>query len=178
MLFSCFIIGCSSCATVQRHTTDYFSYTTNFFEIPHLGKLPLSSKEGRVSYDLSRYIPPSATEVLVYLFITARNVAGKLPKRGFYEIFTSSSRGQHYSQFMNVVFPTENDFVVNSANLWFPVNEDKRLFVQLPFEQDIASAAMSALASEQSYNNLAEAMEAFTLGEGDIFHDVYLLGFR
>ena len=155
-------------------THQYVSFTTDFFQTPWLGKLPLSSKDPPVCYDVSKYVPPNATEILIYIFVTVREAKGPL-RRSVYDVYTQDMAGRHYSQLMNMVFTKDDDFVMNSANLWLPLHEQK-FYIRLPGEWTIPEPRLPQ--SQKTYKNLAEAMKAFTTGTDDIFTDVFLLGYR
>ena len=66
-------------------THQYVSFTTDFYKTPWLGKLPLSVKEGTKTYDVSKYVPANATEILVYLFVTVCDSKGPTVKRSVYD---------------------------------------------------------------------------------------------
>ena len=127
--------------TVNEHN-GYVSFTTNFSEIPWLGGLPLSVEEGIKNYDVSQYIPIDATEILIYIFVTVRNNPGTL-RRFVYVVFTEDQQQTRYSQFMNTVFTKNNDFVMNSANIWLPIYSEQKFHIYLPAEWPISPPTRS-----------------------------------
>lgn len=155
------------------------AYTPIDYEkAPFLGPLPLE-KNGYSEYDLSRYVPTDTKEVLVYFYVTVREATRSYDKRAVYQIYTEDSEGNKYSQYMNVVFPTTKDFVMNSANLWLPVFDKLELKVKIPdswsAEEEVEERSRPF---RRPYSNLQEAMQDFVNGKETIFTGVILSGYR
>ena len=75
-------------------------------------------------------IPATATEVLVYFFVSIRDSSLSQTHRHFYE-FSTSDGPVKYCKYMNAIF-TKDDYVMNSENIWFPVSgTDKTLTVKM-----------------------------------------------
>ena len=157
-------------------THQYVSFTTDFFKTPSLGYLPLNPLPEPTCYDVSKYVPENATEILIYLFITVRNNPEGTTRRSVYEVFTEDCAGRRYSQLMNVVFTKDNDFVMTSANLWLPLH-GRKFYIRLPGEWTVPPPN-AIKESTKTHSNLAEAMKEFTQGSEDIFNEVFLLGYR
>ena len=165
--------------TQMSSSGSYVSLTTNLYQTPWLGHLPLSTAEGLTTYDVSDYVPDSAIAIVVYIFLTVQNAAGT-PRRAAYEVFTEDHEGNHYSQLMNAVF-TKHDVAINSENFFLPLHE-KEFSIHLPFEEPLAEAMDEEMEQvrkrRKRYANLAEAMQAFTASDEDqVFGDVFLLGY-
>lgn len=150
----------------------YTSFTTKFDEIPYLGCLPTKIGEV-VTYNVSKYVPADAKEILIYLFVTVQDSPGSQTKRSVYEIFTRDASEMKYSQLMNTVF-TQNDFVMNSANLWLPIFNERKLSITLPQEWSVDTG----IVVKHSFKTFTEAMKAYVRGDEKIFADVFLLGYR
>lgn len=157
-------------------THQYVSFTTDFCKTPSLGCLPLNPSTDPTVYDVSNFVPENATEILIYLFITVRNNPEGVTRRSVYEVYTEDCAGRRYSQLMNVVFTKDNDFVMNSANLWLPLH-GRKLFIRLPSEWAVPPPN-PIKESGKTHSNLAEAMKDFTQESQDIFNEVFLLGYR
>lgn len=148
---------------------------------PWLGSLPLSPQEGVKTYDVSQHVPDTATEILIYAFATVGGSLGK-ETRAVYEFYTEDADNNHYSQLLNMAF-INNDFVLNSANLWFPIYNQRELNIHLPAEWTIETQESSALQAFRTQRakggpNLSEALKAYISGEEKIFADIFLLGYR
>ena len=157
----------------------YTTLTTDFNRVPWLGALPLSVEEGLRTYDLKKLVPENTTEVLIYAFATVTNSpeSGGQVTRSAYEFFTEDSKGNHYSQLLNIAF-TNND-VVCSANMWLPICEYRELKARLPLEWTGQGRVAQAHRPrrEKDFSNLAEAMKAYTSGQERVA-EVFLLGYR
>ena len=125
--------------------------------------------------DVSEYVPSTAKDILVYLFLTFKT-ADRTHKRAVYEIYTQDNSGTKYTQLMNAAFP-ENDFVMNSANLWLPLVGDKKVvYIRIPDTW----TSNSSLGKEnvRSYKCLNDAMKSYAQGGEDIFTGVFLMGYK
>ena len=137
-------------------------------------QLPINEDETKI-YDLEKLgVPSGATEVLVYLFASIRDSDLETVTRSFYETYTEN-RGVQYKQYMNVIF-TKGDYVMNSANLWFPLLPgQKKLTVHLtkgyPWERKKVA---------RSHRSIADAMKSYAeCQENDeIFAELFVIGYR
>lgn len=150
-------------------------------EAPFLGELPLKVKE-EVEYALTD-IPSlpagkKINEVLVYIYITVKS-ATRTKTRAVYQIY-SENTGLEYSQLMNTAFP-EDDFVMNSANLWLPTfgkkKEDIKFKIRIPDGWCTNDTPISEPNSKK-YKNLHDAMKDYVKGTDSIYTGVFLLGYR
>ena len=107
-------------------TTEYHNGRYIPVEI-FVDELPNHTTE--VSYPLPSVLPSDTSEILLYLFVTAKTT--KVPYRGYYEIYTKDENGTRYSQYMNVAF-AHDDFTLNSANIWLPVFKERKFYVSIP----------------------------------------------
>ena len=124
--------------------------------------------------DVSEYVPSTAKEILVYLYITSKT-ADRIHKRAVYEIYTEDS-GTKYTQLMNAAFP-ENDYVMNSANLWLPLVGDKKV-VHVNIPGAWSTAECLGQEKVRSYKSLNDAMKSYTEGKEDIYTGVFLMGYK
>ena len=114
------------CGVIITVAALFTSSTASFIPIPDtplIGKLPLT--EDPKSYDVAKILvdhgiqPDLVNEILVYVFFTGLGKGEGPARRAFYEIYTESSTGVQYKQFLNAVF-NQPDTVINSANLFIP----------------------------------------------------------
>lgn len=139
-------------------------------------QLPVNGGD-ETSYTLAE-IPDSATEVLIYFFVSVRD--NNLPeiKRSYYEITTKDNSGTEYTKFMNVIF-TIHDYVMNSENIWLPISSDKKLTVHL--QKGYAwPAAHKVVRQPRTHKNLPEAMTDFhDCNDPDaVFAEFFVTGYR
>ena len=168
----------------------YNSFVTeSFMKTPWIGTLP--ERENVVeTYDIESLLkkegvtdPSKVSEILVYAFFTGLGEDGsKQTLRAVYEIYTESESGSdRYSQLMNAVF-NQPDTVINCANLWIPYTTGKmnaripKKWMTQPKPGDATAVIPST--KDRKYNNLSEAMEAYTSGEQTLFKELFLLGYR
>lgn len=155
----------------------YVSLTNDFTQTPWLGELPLYKGE-RETYKLDQHVPPGTKEVLVYIYVTVRETSRSEDKRAVYEIYSEDAGGCKYSQFMNVVFTTSKDFVMNSANMWLPVFDKKEITISIPDAWSAEEDGGKAVRSQRRFRNLDEAMRSYAADDDTIFTGVNLLGYR
>lgn len=168
----CIILSCVILLPEFFPSAAYTSFSLD--TAPYLGPLPLHEHE-LAEYDLSPFIAAGATEILVYAFITVKSAEREKP-RAVYDIYTTDDSGNRYSQFMNVAFP-EDDFVVNSANLYLPIISSKQLHIEIPSAWSANYDNISKKVQAHSYKNLNEAMQDYMNGDEAIYSGVFLLGY-
>ena len=156
-------------------------------DTPFVGKLPLT--DDPELYDIAEIlldhgIPiDSVSEILVYIFFTGLGGGAGPASRAFYEIYTESTTGLQYKQFLNAVF-NQPDTVINSANLWVPYSDiaiPGYLYAHKISADNQVSRIQFAAVEQQSvisYNNLHEAMNAYVQGKQRVFRDIFLIGYR
>lgn len=159
----------------------YISLSTDFAEIPWLGTLPLSPIDAVKTYDVSQYVPSDTTEILIYAFATVGDAMGK-GRRVVYEFYTEDPDNVHYSQLMNMAF-IENEYVLNSANMWFPIYDHRQLNVNIPGEWPLQvqeSSALQAFRTRRAKGGpkLSDVLKDYHSGGNDMYADIYLLGYR
>lgn len=147
----------------------------DYDKAPFLGELPLRKNSAPVEYDVSSYVTPGTTQILIYAFITVKS-ADRVKKRAVYQIYTEDDSNVKYSQLMNTAFP-ENDFVMNSANLWLPVFGKKKFTIRIPDSWSTLDVSSEGRKDKQ-YKNLDEAMRDYVTGDDSIYTGVFLLGYR
>ena len=129
----------------------------------YLGSLP--EVPSTLTYNLTTNINPTASQVLVYIYITTHNIGPY--QRGYYVISTKKD-GVKYEQFMNIAtgFPS---VTINSANLWLPVNggRNSKMHIQLIYP------ASKSVAHKEGFSPKSENCP-FT-GESS---GVFLLGYK
>ena len=152
-------------------------------DTPYVGKLPLDSFPEK--YDIAGILQDhgvnvnAVKDILIYVFFTGIGNGQGQATRAFYEIYTESSTGLQYKQFLNAVF-NQPDTVINSANLWIPYSDlapPGCLFAQ----KISANPQLQFAAAEQksvNYKNLHEAMNAYVQGEQRVFRHIFLTGYR
>ena len=118
----------------------------------------------------------------MYVFFTGLGKGEGPARRAFYEIYTESSTGVQYKQFLNAVF-NQPDTVINSANLFIPycsLAAPGYLFAHKISANDRLSRIQFAAAERRSmeYKNLHEAMRAYIQGTETVFRDIFLIGYR
>ena len=154
--------------------------------VPFVGKLPVDNTPA--SYDIAGILQDlgikvdSVEEILVYVFFTGLGGGAGPASRAFYEIYTEGSMGQKYKQFLNAVFD-QPDTVINSANLWIPYTDlasPGKLYAQKISAGSRLSRIQFAIAQQRSveYQNLYEAMNAYTQGTDTVFRDIFLIAYR
>ncbi len=131
-------------------------------------------KGGVIKCDVSQYVPSSAKEILVYVFLTSKHADRRKP-RAVYEIYTEDNSGRKYPQLMNAAFP-ENDFVMNSANLWLPLFNKIEFGIRIP--DTWATASFESAESPRNFMNLEEAMKQYVTSAEEIFTGIFLLGYK
>ena len=180
-----FIFGVITIATALLSS----STVTAFIPLPDppfIGKLPLTDDVR--SYDIAGILadhgiaPDSVSDILVYVFFTGLggSTVGP-PVRAFYELYTESTAGLQYKQYLNAVF-NQRDTVMDSANLWIPYFDlatPGYLYAHKITAEDEQSRIQCAAVEEQSvtYKNLHEAMDAYVQGRDTVFRDIYLIGY-
>ena len=94
-----------------------------------LTELPSSVTTTELEVPLPDTLPDNTTEVLLYLFVTAKTASEGW--RSYYEVYTKDANGVPYKKYMNVAMATD-DFTLNSANLWLPIFNEKKFYITIP----------------------------------------------
>ena len=137
----------------------------------YLAELPSSVTE--IPVDLPASLPSDTTEVLVYLFVTAK--AADNPFRSYYEIYTKDDNGLLYKQYMNVAMATD-DFTLNSANIWLPVFSERKFYIRIPDEFELPRIVASR-SPKRKFKAIRDTIEALKNPDGMVSGS-FLTGYR
>lgn len=124
-------------------------------------------------------VPQSATEVLIYFFVSVRDSTLPEVTRSFYE-YTTSEGDVSYTKYMNVIF-TKGDYVMNSENIWFPVSGLSEKTITIKLNEGFPWPAGSAGKKPRHHKNIREAMKDFNSvrdSSDSIFAEFFVIGYR
>ena len=134
-----------------------------------MDELPHSTTD--LSYPLPDALPSDTSEILLYLFVTAK--ASQFPYRGYYEIYTKDENGTKYSQYMNVAFALD-DYTLNSANIWLPVFSERKFYISIP---DVYPLPKAAGKSKVSFKTIKDTVVALKNPERMVSAS-FVMGYR
>jgi hypothetical protein len=113
---------------------------------PHnFGSLPRHADT--VSFNLPPEVPPTAREVLVYVWLGSGESDGSAVAH--YEIYTQQGETKYFQYILWFKYP-QNAISFNSDNLWIPLTSSRQILVRLdgpiPNNIDVLSSEMRLLA--------------------------------
>jgi hypothetical protein len=93
----------------------------------HLPDVP-----GKLCYDVPKDVPNDAKSMLLYSFATTHNLGGF--QTGYYILYTKEGNTQ-YTMYMNFATGTPS-VTITSANIWLPVTTERKIYVQLIYNEE------------------------------------------
>ena len=131
--------------------------------------LPNSVNAGTSDYIVD--VPDGTTEILVYLFVIGKTQED--PWRGYYRVYTEDEDGNQYSQYMNVAF-AEDDYTLNSDNMWLPLYSEKKFYIEIPAFFDLEVTVQEKM----TFHSIKDTVEAMQNPGSTFESGVFLTGYR
>ena len=135
-----------------------------------LNVLPDSVTSESVEYSVD--VPDGTSEILVYLFASAKVPDGPA-WRGYYQVYTQDEEGTKYSQYLNVAFE-KDDYSINSSNMWLPLFSEKKFYIIIPDSYPLQATAQEKM----TFRSIKDTITAMQNPKSMVISGVFLSGYR